>query len=77
MRRKRGNTNIKILQSQLQNIALKEDVPTESINSEQGIVGKGMIAKQDLHTTPIVEKIPKKKGIKKDELINTKRLLTM
>lgn len=85
MRRKRGNTNIKILQSQIQNFAISEEKKDEDakLNTRGGeskyapkseIKGSGAsIAVVEL---PVVEKI-KKKGIKKDELINTKRLLTM
>lgn len=77
MRRKRGNTNIKILQSQIQNFAIQEDKKDEDITQrgqKSEIRGSGTsIAVVEL---PVVEKI-KKKGIKKDELINTKRLLTM
>lgn len=68
MRSKKRNTNIKILQSQLQNLEVNETKPVETIKSDT--LGKGVIE------TPINEKIPKKRGIKKDELINTKRLLT-
>lgn len=77
MRRKRGNTNIKILQSQIHNFAISEDKKDEAIaqrGQKSEIKGSGAsIAVVEL---PVVEKI-KKKGIKKDELINTKRLLTM
>jgi len=75
MRSKRRNTNIKILQSQIQNIALEEDKPTPTIEFpiKDKSIGSGITPKE----LPVVEKIPKKKGIKKDELINTKRLLTM
>jgi hypothetical protein len=76
MRRKRGSTNIKILQSQIQNIALQEDNITSKQEHKpiQNVEIKGSgVPIQDV---PIVEKI-KKKGIKKDELINTRRLLTM
>jgi predicted transcriptional regulator len=80
MRRKRGNTNIKILQSQIQNIALneaedakKQEIPKSRLPVE--IKGSGAPI-SNIVDVPIVDKI-KKKGIKKDELINTKRLLTM
>jgi hypothetical protein len=79
MRNKRRNTNIKILQSQLQNLAVKEEVNNElPLNqvklpiSNQKIEVKGTGIE-----LPIIEKLPKKKGIKKDELISTRRLLTM
>ena len=77
MRRKRGNTNLKILQNQIQNIALnkaeetKQEIPKQLSN----IKGSG-VQIPNIVDIPIVDKI-KKKGIKKDELINTKRLLTM
>jgi len=77
MRRKRGNTNIKILQSQIQNFALSEaeekndDTKLNTRGQKSEIKGSG--AGREL---PVVEKI-KKKGIPKDALINTKRLLTM
>ena len=64
MRGKRRNTNLKILQSQLQHLAVADEKPPVEIK------GTGV----DL---PIIEKLPKKRGIKKDELIYTKRLLTM
>jgi len=74
MRRKRGNTNIKILQSQIQNFAIKEeDKRDEPIAQKSDTEIRGSGVSREL---PVVEKI-KKKGIKKDELINTKRLLTM
>lgn len=75
MRRKRGNSNIKILQSQIQNLALsnaEEDLSEakeETKRGETAMRGSGAMV-------PIVDKI-KKKGIPKDALINTKRLLTM
>lgn len=88
MRRKRGNTNIKILQSQIQNIAINE-AEDAKLNTRGGetkqeiskprslveIKGSGAPI-PNIVDVPIVDKI-KKKGIKKDELINTKRLLTM
>jgi len=77
MRRKRGNTNIKILQSQIQNFAIQEDKKDEDIaqrGQKSEIRGSG--TSNIVVELPVVEKI-KKKGIKKDELINTKRLLTM
>ncbi len=79
MRSKRRNTNIRILQSQIQNLAIQEKKDDEPktlpivFPIKDKSIGSGIIPK-DL---PVVEKIPKKKGIKKDELINTKRLLTM
>ncbi len=72
MRSKKRNTNIKILQSQLQNLEVNDVKPVETIEPriKSDTLGKGVTE------TPINEKIPKKRGIKKDELINTKRLLT-
>jgi hypothetical protein len=70
MRSKKRNLNIKILQNQIKNIALDEanEFPIKDKDTGSGITPKEL---------PVVEKIPKKKGIKRDELINTKRLLTM
>ena len=87
MRRKRGNTNIKILQSQIQNIALNEaeDAKLNTRGGEKQEIPKSRSPIEikgsgapipNIVDVPIVDKI-KKKGIKKDELINTKRLLTM
>ena len=86
MRRKRGNTNIKILQSQIQNFAISEDAKLNTRGGDkkdeaiaqrgQKSEIKGSGASIAVVELPVVEKI-KKKGIKKDELINTKRLLTM
>lgn len=75
MRSKRRNTNIKILQSQIQNLVVDSKEPLNEVKLPIAIkrvepVGTGV-------ELPIVEKLPKKRGIKKDELINTKRLLTM
>jgi hypothetical protein len=78
MRNKRRNTNIKILQSQLQDLAVttpqSDPVPVSLSNNkilsiESEIKGTGS-------EVPTIKKI-KKKGIPKDELINTRRLLTM
>jgi len=71
MRSKRRNTNIKILQSQLQNIAL--DGANEFLIKDKD-TGSGII--QAPRELPVIEKI-KKKGVPKNELISTKRLLTM
>jgi len=74
MRRKRGNTNIKILQSQLQDLVVENKLPNDTklpIPSKPTVISGGAVE------LPIIEKIPKKRGIKKDELINTRRLLTM
>lgn len=65
MRSKKRNTNIKILQSQLQNLGVNETKETPVEIKGQGVT-----------ETPVNEKIPKKRGIKQNELINTKRLLT-
>lgn len=88
MRSKRRNTNIKILQSQIQNLALKEEenaleeakdsIPVvgskalQSIYNDRLAKGSGLI----INEVPVVVKV-KKKGVPRDELINTKRLLTM
>ena len=64
MRGKRRNTNLKILQSQLQHLAVADEKPPVEV--------KGTCVE-----LPIIEKLPKKRGIEKDELISTKRLLTM
>lgn len=79
MKSKRRNTNLKILQSQLQNLAVGEEVnekkPLEVATSIKLTHMSGAsISNTEL---PIIEKLPKKRGIKKDELINTRRLLTM
>ena len=66
MRGKKRNTNLKILQSQLQHLAVADEKPKLEVE----VKGTGV-------ELPIIEKLPKKRGIKKDELINTKRLLTM
>lgn len=71
MRSRKRNTNIKILQSQLQNFTISEEKDNELPIKDKSI---GIV--QTPKELPVVEKI-KKKGIKKDELINTKRLLTM
>ena len=64
MRSKRRNTNLKILQSQLQHLAVADEKPPVEIQGTSVEL-------------PIIEKLPKKRGIEKDELISTKRLLTM
>lgn len=66
MRGKKRNTNLKILQSQLQHLAVADEKSKPPVE----VKGTGV-------ELPIIEKLPKKRGIKKDELINTKRLLTM
>ena len=68
MRGKRRNTNLKILQSQLQHLTNAD----EKVKIDEKTSGKGISVE-----LPIIEKLPKKRGIKKDELISTKRLLTM
>ena len=77
MRRRRGNANIKILQSQIQNLALKEEEKTVEPPKEP-MTGLGVklstLVKND--TVELNTRV-KKKGVPKDELINTKRLLTM
>lgn len=70
MGRKNRNSNIKILQRQIQDLAIKN----ESIKDEE----KGGEVPKTIQLKVIeLDTKPKKKGIKKDELINTKRLLTM
>jgi len=71
MRSKRRNTNIKILQRQLQNFTLSE----EKEQKEQAKPIQTPVNEETPKELPVVNKI-KKKGIPKDELINTKRLLT-
>lgn len=80
MGRKNRNTNIKILQRQIQDLAIKN----ESLKDEEkgeGVPKTIELTRQDKLACPVkvveLETKPKKKGIKKDELINTKRLLTM
>jgi hypothetical protein len=68
MRGKRRNTNLKILQSQLQHLTNAD----EKVKIDEKTSGKGISVE-----LPIIEKLPKKRGIEKDELISTKRLLTM
>ncbi len=70
MRSKKRNINIKILQNQIQNIALNEKDNELPIKDKE--TGSGVIPKE----LPVIEKI-KRKGIPKNELISTKRLLTM
>ena len=63
-KRKKSNTNALILQNQLKNLTLNEEKEIQKLNVEP----------TDLKLVEPVIKI-KKKGISKDELINTKRLL--
>lgn len=74
MRRKRGNTNIRILQSQIQKFALAEDA--KLYDNDKATNKETRPAPPANKELPVVEKI-KKKGVKKDELISTRRLLTM
>lgn len=74
MRNKRRNTNIKILQNQLQNLA--SNLEDTIIEVKKDIKGSGIVCNISATELPIVEKLPKKRGIPKNELINTKRLLT-
>lgn len=69
MRSKKRNTNLKILQSQLQHLATSSSEPIKTPQKVE-IKGAGV-------ELPTIDKLPKKRGIKPDELINTKRLLTM
>lgn len=78
MSSRRKNLNIKILQNQIQNLAVQgapANVPTNvPMNVPKSIKGGYL---QAISTpVPVTSKI-KKKGVPKDELINTKRLLTM
>lgn len=70
MGRKNRNTNIKILQRQIQELAIKNEDKKEE---EKG----GKIPNSIQLNVVQLETKPKKRGLKKDELINTKRLLTM
>lgn len=74
MRRKRGNTNIRILQSQLQNLAVKEK---EANQSQKAVLEGSGVPITPFIELPITVKLPKKTGVPKNELINTRRLLTM
>lgn len=81
MGRKNRNSNIKILQRQIQDLVIKN----ESIKDEEK--GGGTIATPLARHSKVPKTIelkiveldtkPKKKGIPKDALINTRRLLTM
>jgi len=65
-RNKRKNINALILQNQLKNITLEN----ENINEVQPL----KVEQTEPKIVEVITKI-KKKGIPKDELINTKRLL--
>jgi hypothetical protein len=73
MRNKRRFNNIKILQDKIQSLAIKNEDKNEPTASVSGYGSKNEVMKEVL----LMVKPVKKKGIKKDELINTKRLLTM
>jgi hypothetical protein len=75
MRNKRRHNNIKVLQEKLQDLAINKDSLNEDKNSKEmsGYGSKEDVMKEVL----LIVKPVKKKGIKKDELINTRRLLTM
>jgi hypothetical protein len=86
MRNKRRHNNIKVLQEKLQDLAINKDSLNEDKNSKEmsglqrslghSTVGYG--SKEDvMKEVLLIVKPVKKKGIKKDELINTRRLLTM
>ena len=79
MRSKRRNTNLLILQSQLQNLEVKEQEETKlPLNQVKlQIQAKPIVISGGASGDTIIEKVKKKRGIPKDELINTKRLLTM
>lgn len=73
MRRRRGNTNIRILQTRLEDLTTEDKPKVDETPLKATITplkGAGV-------EVPLISELPKKKGIKKDELINTKRLLTM
>lgn len=72
MRSKRRSTNLRILQSELQKVAISEEPEL----SKEPMKGSGATIRSTPDELPIQTKL-KKKGIPKDELINTKRLLTM
>lgn len=71
MRNKRRFNNIKVLQDKIQSLAIKNEDKNEDKNEPGG--SKEDVMKEVL----LMVKPVKKKGIKRDELINTKRLLTM
>jgi hypothetical protein len=68
MRNKKRNINIKLLQQEIKHLSVKNE---ELKGDEKG--GKLIELVVDV---PLDTK-PKKKGIPKNELINTRRLLTM
>lgn len=73
MRNRRGNTNIRILQTRLEDLTTDDKPKVDEVKPKSiitSIKGAGL-------EVPLIVDLPKKKGIKKDELINTKRLLTM
>ena len=92
MGRKNRNTNIKILQRQIQElasngvalagasngvalaVAIKNKEKNENKKKEE--MGGKIPNSIQLNVVQLETK-PKKRGLKKDELINTKRLLTM
>lgn len=71
MKGRKRNSNIKILQRQIQDLAIDKDIKIKS--DVEDIKGSGI----EPNIVKLVEKVKKKKGIPKDSLINTKRLLTM
>jgi len=73
MRNKRRFNNIKILQDKIQSLAIKNEDKNDTSTEPTGYGSKNEVMKEVL----LMVKPVKKKGIKKDELINTKRLLTM
>lgn len=72
MRNKRNN-NIKILQRKIKGLAVNDDKTPKDEEPLSGYGSKNDVMKEVL----LVVKPVKKKGIKKDELISTRRLLTM
>lgn len=76
MKSKKRNTNILILQNQIKRLSVKEIDDDEKIDMIKQPKTRHKITGSGVDIIPVIEKV-KKKGIPKDELINTKRLLTM
>lgn len=72
MRSKRRQTNIKLLESNMRQVAIAEKKPEVQSNTYK--IKDDMVAGRVVKP---VEKTPKPKGAKKAALINTKKLLTM
>lgn len=73
MRSKRRNTNIKLLEMTMRNVGLSEDKIVQD-GAHNGSVDK--VDSSAVKEVKPVEKL-KGKGVKKDALINTKKLLTI